>query len=866
MPSPEASPAPSPEPPATGADEPAPAAGAADENSQRTDLNLLGQVDASGGESRRNENVRITLIDNNVLKELNIRLGATATVIEEFSVENAYYGSEYGNSPRTQRHLSSSGASGFHGSFYETHNNSVFTARSFFQAGEVKPARENDYGLSIGIPLRQGSRLQIDAAQQKLRGNVNGNILVPTRDERTPLTTDPLRREFVERILNAFPDELPNRTERTPRALNTNATQNIDNNNLGGLWEQDLGRRDRLVARYRFTTQKVDAFQLVGGQNPNTTTRSHDARLTWNRAWSPATITDISAGFDRIASILVPDESFPGVGVSVSSSFERVGVTTSIPIDRAQNQFRYAGRLLHTKSRHSLTSGFELLRRQVNGFESNSHLGFFIFRNDFGNTAVENFLRGTASEYIQSVGNVHRGYRNWEMQYFLGDTWRVSPDLTLSIGLRYQPWTRPVEVHGLDKIPYGCDCNNVAPQFGLAYRLHDGWGVLRAAYGIHYGDILPVTYGQTRFNAPGNLRITVQTPDLINPLGDLDPENFDPATPATLFDLDPELASPYTHHYNFTWELPFISQSTLRFGYVGSRTHKIIALWNLNRGRRMEGIPHTTGTVNQRRPELSILDIRRFLNGSRGYYDAAKVTLSVPRWGGWTMDASYWFSKAIDLGASYTSTGTGRDGFDSRGQTEFDVHGDMRGLSRFDQPHAFLSRMTYEMPSLSRRGRWAKTIFGQWQLSAVVLVKSGTPFSLRSGSDSPGFGNVDGASSDRPNVIDPSVLGRTIGHPDTSQDLLPAEAFGFLQPGQERGNIGKHTFRKDGIANVNAALSHDWPLRGEMALHLRAESLNFFNTPQFAEPGRALTASDFGIISNTLNDGRTFRFMLRLAF
>ena len=51
-----------------------------------------------------------------------------------------------------------------------------------------------------------------------------------------------------------------------------------------------------------------------------------------------------------------------------------------------------------------------------------------------------------------------------------------------------------------------------------------------------------------------------------------------------------------------------------------------------------------------------------------------------------------------------------------------------------------------------------------------------------------------------------------------------------------------------------------------MALHLRAESLNFFNTPQFAEPGRALTASDFGIISNTLNDGRTFRFMLRLAF
>ena len=63
---------------------------------QRTELNLLGEVDSSSGESRRNENVRITLIDNNVLKELNKRMGTTATIFEEFLVDRDYFGKEFG--------------------------------------------------------------------------------------------------------------------------------------------------------------------------------------------------------------------------------------------------------------------------------------------------------------------------------------------------------------------------------------------------------------------------------------------------------------------------------------------------------------------------------------------------------------------------------------------------------------------------------------------------------------------------------------------------------------------------------------------------------------------------------------------------
>ncbi len=848
----------------TNSGQPPSPAGREDANS-RTELNLLGEVDVEAGESRRNENVRISLIDNNVLKELNKRVGTTATLVQELDPEKGYFGGEFGGNPASPIHLIPATARGVHGNLFWGHNNSIFSARSFFQVGSVKPSQENNYGVELTAPVWKGGIFSFDGSQDRIRGNVNGSILVPRPDERTPLATDPAKREYIEAILAAYPEELPNRTDINERALNTNAPQEIDNDNIGGRLQQDTSEQDRLILRYRLRTQRVEAFQLVGGQNPNTTTRSHQARATWNRAWSPSTITDFTVGFDRVSSIILPDESYPGVNISTGFVIERIG-SSRVPIDRAQNQYRYGGRMQQTRGRHNWNTGFALMRRQVNGFEANSHLPFFLFRNNFGRDSITNFLLGEASEFIISIGNAHRGYRNWGTNFFIGDTWRASQNLTLNIGLRYEPWTSPYEVDGLDTIPFGCDCNNFSPRFGLAYRLGDHLGVIRAAYGLHYGEMASVTYGQTRYNTPGNLRITVQTPDLLSPLGDIDPDNFDPTIPATVFQLDPDLASPYSHQYNFSWELPLGKDWTVTTGYVGSRTHKIISMWNLNRGRPVEGIDFITATVNERRPDTSILDIRRLLNGSRGYFDAAKLTLATPQWHRWTVDTSYWFSKAMDLGAPYTSTGTGRDGFNARGQSEFNVHEDMKGLSPFDQRHAMLGRVTYETPALGASTGWWKQAFENWQVSSVVLLKTGTPFTVCAGSDGPGFGNVDGASSDRPNLLDPSVLGRTIGHPDTSEDLLPASAFGYIGPNELRGNLGSNTFHKDGITNVNAALSKNWPLGQEKILALRAEAINLFNKPQFAEPGRALTSPNFGQITNTLNDGRTFRFLLRFAF
>src|ERR1041385_2032661 len=118
---------------------------------KRTELNLLGKTEVQAGESRRNENVQFNLIDNNALKELNARLGSSATVTPAFQPEFRYFGTEFGNKPSGPMHISqASVARDFHGGISFTHSNSIFSARSFFQVGNVKPAHENNYGFVAG--------------------------------------------------------------------------------------------------------------------------------------------------------------------------------------------------------------------------------------------------------------------------------------------------------------------------------------------------------------------------------------------------------------------------------------------------------------------------------------------------------------------------------------------------------------------------------------------------------------------------------------------------------------------------------------------------------------------------------------------
>jgi hypothetical protein len=528
---------------------------------------------------------------------------------------------------------------------------------------------------------------------------VTGKVRVPLAASPTPLAAEPAVAAYVRRILASFPEELPNRTDINRRMLNTNAPQRIDSDTAGARLDQRLTPRDRLVLRQQLVLQRVLAFQFIKGMNPDTMTRSHQSRITWVRQQNATTTFNVSLGFDRIASQLVPESNNLGPRISVSG-LSTVGPQQDIPIDRAENMFRQAAQARLVRGKHQWTAGYELLRRYLNGVQNDSVLGSFSFTSDQGRDGITNLRMGLPTKIFVSVGDAHRRFRNWDQAYYAGDRWRATGSLTVSLGLRYTPVAVPTEAAGLTTFPYKSDRNNFGPLAGIAARLPGRLGVMRAAYALAYDNIVQATYQQLRFNPPGNLKLVINNPDLLDPVGVYlrGPRS---AQRTSLYILDAKLATPYSSQYNFGWEPAPLGPWRLQLGYVGSRTPKIIQMWYVNRARVVGGIPLTTATIDDRRPDAALSEVKHMLNGSFAWYDAARATLILPRWRGLSVDASYWFSKALDLGANYSDTASNRS--QNRGQSEFDSHRDLKGLSDFDQPHALLARFAYDVPALAGR-------------------------------------------------------------------------------------------------------------------------------------------------------------------
>lgn len=819
--------------------------------------NLLGKVNSEAGEAKRNENIFITAIDNNTQKESSIRLGTTATAITEFLASSRYFGAEFGMSATNPIHLLSSGGSqAFHGNLLWTHSNSALAARSFFQVGDLLPARENVFGARLSGPLWHNAFFSLDGAIDKKSGFVNGNVLIPKPEERSCLSTNPAICSIINRFFRAWPNQAPNRTDIEARALNTNAAQSINTTSTTARIDQIISKH-RMSARHTWTNQNVDAFQLVAGQNPDTTTKAHDARLTWGYTRDSRTNLETTLGFSRNRTLLVPEPNAVGPQVVIGTAFEKLGPGSSVPIDRIQNRYRFSSKLQRQQGKHSLSAGFEFGRLQFNGREASSNRGNLYFRNDLGRDAITNFRLGIVNRFSFASGSMDRGFRRNEFAAFVQDVWRISSRLTVSAGVRFQPQLSISEVNHINVLPFKCDCNNFAPNFGIAWRPAQNFGVFRASYSIQYGEVFPATLQQVRWNPPAFQKVESFAPELLDLFAGI---VFSPTARAIVVDYPATLKTPYAHEYNFAWQLPLPRKAgSLEAAYIGSRTWKLLFMQYNNRAVPVPGIAQTTATINDRRPDPRYYDFREVTNSARAYYDAAKISYSLRTWRSLTFESSYWFSKAIDTGATFVNIAAGDDSSQLQAQSSSDVASDLRGLSHFHQKHAFLNRLSYQ---LLARNRWVR----DWRFSSVFVAKSGIPFTVISGSDSPGTGNVDGVIGDRPDLVDPRVLGRTISHPDISQQLLPARAFRFISPTQSRGNLGSDTFFRAGYRNWNTSIERRFPIRQDRVISFRVESINALNTPQFAEPIADLSNAAFGKITNTLNDGRAFRFSLSFEF
>jgi hypothetical protein len=248
--------------------------------------------------------------------------------------------------------------------------------------------------------------------------------------------------------------------------------------------------------------------------------------------------------------------------------------------------------------------------------------------------------------------------------------------------------------------------------------------------------------------------------------------------------------------------------------------------------------------TNERRPNGLFTTNLSVANAAWSYYHGLQIEWAKRLSRNLNFFAAYTFSKSLDTTSEATFVGAGDS--NQNGNSARDV----RGYSRFHTPHRFTMYGTYRLPFFQDEKGFIGQALGGWQISAVVKLSKGTPFTVTTtGVDL----NLDGFGESRPVLLDPSVLGRSISNPATALQDLPRSAFRTLTTSDFNTDIlGRNTFFADGVQNVDIGLmkTFQMPFEGHR-FTVRADLFNAFNHVQFGFPSSLITNANFGAITGT---------------
>jgi hypothetical protein len=451
-----------------------------------------------------------------------------------------------------------------------------------------------------------------------------------------------------------------------------------------------------------------------------------------------------------------------------------------------------------------------------------------------------------------------------KIQYFgyVQDEWKIRPNLTANLGLRYEFYNAFTERFNRDLpfdiqscggfCPYGSDFNfprthDFASRVSLAWSpaaLHDRT-VIRAGGGIFYGE---AQLGDGYAAASNDiLRFTLSqatTPGLAYPIF-LDPTVAVPTAPRG---VPRNKGDQVSQQWGLSVQQALAKNITLQAGYLGQQNYHVFSRTYINVINPLTG--------QRPMPNLDQIDVR----GEDGVssFHGLVSTLQVNQWKGLLLRVNYMFSHAINDGSA------GGGAADSNGPQNVACRSCEKGNSSYDARHVFTANFAYDIPF--GRARW----YGGWQWSGIVTARTGLPLNVsvtRKATDVLD-GNV--LSTERPNLVPGVPLYLDYG--TTGLWLNPAA---FTMPAKGKwGNLGRNVLRAPGLLQIDTALTKRIRITERVAAQIGAQAFNLLNHPQLGVPGSNISStSNFGRITSPINTSpagtgtpRQLQMTVRLAF
>lgn len=852
--------------------------------------------------------------------------------IAEFKIQTQNYSAQYGRFAGAQVDaITKSGSNQLHGSMFAFSRNSAFDARNFFEK-EKSQFRRHQYGGTIGGPILKNRLFFFAGFQGQRQAQFRAtNPTVPFlefwrgdfsrlgRPVRDPNTGNP------------FPGAVIPSNRISPIALNFRPywpephNDRLTNNAFALLPEPDNFYQPNAKINYN----PSDKHQIIGSWN-----YYNDSALEWIIAGSPQvpgfmmdgriqnwtvsladimtlsarTINEFRAGYSRVGRIRYPqfrDKNYAKeVGILGTNGdtdpagwgLPRINVTGYAQIGAPNTQPRKDGSWSLSDSistqigRHALRFGGDVYRQYMFLILLSNMSGNFTFTGSATGVPFADFVLGLADTSVRSplLGPGSEYLGRWSTNSFVQDDWKVTNNLTINMGLRYELNGSMTEKYGKlssfdptlgggrggirtvgsgerfnpavqryqelypgltisrpDQPFYKPDRNNLAPRLGFAYRIGGGTtSAVRGGYGLFYNiDQLcfcsyytqaPFTLSQQFTRANG---ITLENPW---------PATGGVGGTISVAGVDPDYRSGYYQQWNLGIQHELPGAVVLDVSYIGKKGTKLDRTRDINQ-------PLDRSTRVRPYPLFSTVNWLE-TSGNSNYHG---LQLRVERRSstGPTILTSYAFGKMLDdLGpAPLNSTLPPQDSYNLRRE---------RGRGQEDMRHRLTASYIYPLPLgkghrlLNEPGNVLGYVFGNWELSGIWRANSGIPLTPTISQDISGTGN----RRDRPNLIGNAKL----DNPSPSTGWFNRSAFTLPAPGTF-GNVGKGVLTGPGYFGVDASLLKRIAVSEGKGLQLRFEFFNILNHPNFNVPNMQFDSASFGTIA-TAESARQLQGGLKFIF